>query len=486
MGTSELNTSSDDRLDVYGGFTDVVGTKTGFFHAEQIGNRWWLVTPDGHGFFGIGLSHPVTSMSQAAVTFAYNGNQEEWLRDGIRKMRTLGFNCVWSGPYSQERIRLGYVDTDLAERVYCESEIPHAIHVPLVKHAVELETGEKRPDVFGEAYREFVAEEVEKWVVPYKANPWILGYYYGFGSFMRVSEWLNETLEQEAGSAGRERLLGVLRQRYDDDITEFNTVYDGGFKTFDELIANGSVRYPQWVTSVKSGQARCPDRIGSDRMLADAEALLGELVEQVHKLAYTEIRKHDPNHMILGCYVKDWTYTREIWERVAPFVSVLAPQNLSAVTPIKPIVQALGMPAVLGDQEFGNVYALPLQGQNATPGAVPDHVDRRVLYNLLANRIACDPDFIGVSFCACLFDQSHWKSSYDRGQPGFFSIDGESRSDLVKTVQSANALMMASVRQPRDEESIAELNQAFLETKNAYQRIMRARKQLLHKNQAKN
>ena len=27
---------------------------------------------------------------------------------------------------------------------------------------------------------------------------------------------------------------------------------------------------------------------------------------------------------------------------------------------------------------FGNVYALPLQGQNATPGAVPDHVDRRV------------------------------------------------------------------------------------------------------------
>ena len=60
MGTSELNTSFGDRLDVYGGFIDVVGTKRGFFHAEQIDN----------------LSHPVTSMSQAAVTFAYNGNQE--------------------------------------------------------------------------------------------------------------------------------------------------------------------------------------------------------------------------------------------------------------------------------------------------------------------------------------------------------------------------------------------------------------------------
>ncbi|HIA67894.1 TPA: hypothetical protein EYN98_17960 [Candidatus Poribacteria bacterium] len=140
-----------------------------------------------------------------------------------------------------------------------------------------------------------------------------------------------------------------------------------------------------------------------------------------------------------------------------------------------------GLPTVLGDQEFGNVYALPLQGQNATPGAVPDHVDRRVLYDLLANRIACDPDFIWVSFCACLFDQSYWKSSYDRGQPRFFTIDGESKSGLVKTVQSANAQMMALIRQPQDEKSIAVLNRAFHETKNAYQHIMQGRKQLLQK-----
>ena len=140
MRTSDLNTTPGDNLDAYGGFIDVVGKQTGFFHAEKIDNRWWLVTPDGHGFFGIGLSHPVTSMSQATVTFVYNGNQEDWLRDGIRKMRALGFNCVWSGPYSQERIRLGYVDTDLAERVYRESEIPHAIHVPMTETSSEVET----------------------------------------------------------------------------------------------------------------------------------------------------------------------------------------------------------------------------------------------------------------------------------------------------------------------------------------------------------
>ena len=46
-------------LDTYGGFTDIKGTKTGFFHTQKIDGRWWLVTPEGHGFFGIGLSHPV-------------------------------------------------------------------------------------------------------------------------------------------------------------------------------------------------------------------------------------------------------------------------------------------------------------------------------------------------------------------------------------------------------------------------------------------
>ena len=65
-------------------------------------------------------------------------------------MRELGYNCVWSGPYSTERTRFGYVDYELAERVYREEKIPHAIHVPLIKHQVELGPGEKRPDVFSD------------------------------------------------------------------------------------------------------------------------------------------------------------------------------------------------------------------------------------------------------------------------------------------------------------------------------------------------
>ncbi len=101
--------SNRPQFDRYGGFVDIQGQRTGFFHTERIRDRWWLVTPDGHGFFGMGLSHPITSMSEGAITFACDGNQEEWMRNGIRKMRALGFNCVWSGPYSLERIPSGNI-----------------------------------------------------------------------------------------------------------------------------------------------------------------------------------------------------------------------------------------------------------------------------------------------------------------------------------------------------------------------------------------
>ena len=130
---------------------------------------------------------------------------------------------------------------------------------------------------------------------------------------------------------------------------------------------------------------------------------------------------------------------------------------------------------MLSDQEFGNVYPLALQGRMGTPGAVPDHVDRRVLYDLLVGRIARDPDFIGVSFCAVLHDQSHWQRAYHRGQPGFFNIDGEPNRSLVATVRRANQRIRDAVRRPLDTASLAELHRSYNETKAAYRRVMEQR-----------
>jgi hypothetical protein len=445
------------------------------------------VTPEGHGFFGVGISHPVTGCSRAAVTFAYDGDQEAWMRDGIGKMRELGYNCVWSGPYSQCRTRAGFVDTNLAERVYREMKIPHAIQVPLIKHAVELAPGEKRPDVFSEEYRQSVADKVAEYVLPNQANPWVLGYYYGFGCFMRKDSWVNETLAREPGSPGRQYFSDILEDRYNGDIGLFNRVYQTTYGSFDDLHRGEVLSYPQWIRGVLSGYADPPNREGADRLLADFEEVFEELAVQVYKVAFEEIRRHDKNHMILGGYVKDMTYPTRTWVRLAPYVDVLAPQDLSATNPVRAHIQATGRPALLSDQEFGNVYPLSVQGTPSTPGSVPELVDRRVLYDLETARIARDPGLIGVSFCACLFDQSHWNSTYDRGQPGFYTIDGDPKeTDLLKVVTRVNAEMLESVRSPLDEASIDKIDRTFHETREAYRTIMRMRMKLLQKMNTEN
>ena len=110
---------------------------------------------------------------------------------------------------------------------------------------------------------------------------------------------------------------------------------------------------------------------------------------------------------------------------------------------------------------------------------VPDHIDRRVLYQLLARRLAADPDFIGISFCALLYDNSHWFQPYDRGQPGFYTIDNEPRIETIETARESNAFIYQSVRNPLDETAIKRLDDDYHKTIEHYRAIAEKRRMLL-------
>ena len=463
--------ASDQEQDQYGGFLDINGKKTGYFHVEKINGRWWMVTPEGNGFYGIGISHASSSFSQGAVNFAYNGDQEEFFRDGVTKLKDLGYNCSWGGPYSQERIREGFIDPEIGEAVYKDAEFPYALHVPIIKHSVELKPGETRPDVFSKEYKLSVIDLVNETVAENKDNSWLLGYYYGYGSFMIDNAWVNETINREAESTGRVNLLKVLEDRYTSDIEKYNSIYQTSYKSFIDLKKNGSVNY------------KIPFRFEKNPAIkADLKALLTEIIVQFYKVGHEEIRKVDQNHMILGTYPKHFTFDLAIWKKITPYIDILAPQDISDVNPINEIVKATGLPAFFSDQEYGNVYPLSLQGTNGCFGAVPDYIDRRVYYDLIFKRIMSDPDIVGASLCACLFDNSHWVQAYDRGQPGFFTIDGEPRLDLCKTVSEVNAMLPELVFNPKKEAEIKQMHAELLELRAAYNLVMEKRKNFLPSN----
>jgi hypothetical protein len=68
---------------------------------------------------------------------------------------------------------------------------------------------------------------------------------------------------------------------------------------------------------------------------------------------------------------------------------------------------------------------------------------------------------------------------YDRGQPGFFTIDNEPRSKTVETARESNAFIYLSVRRPRNETAIKKLDDDYHKTIEHYKAIAQKRKMLL-------
>ena len=85
-------------LDRYGGWTARTFRATGYFRTEHAADRWWLVDPDGCAFLSIGLcSVNLDTFDSTAVRQKY-GNTGEWARATAQALRSAGFNTLgrWS------------------------------------------------------------------------------------------------------------------------------------------------------------------------------------------------------------------------------------------------------------------------------------------------------------------------------------------------------------------------------------------------------
>ncbi len=90
----------DSGLDRFGGSPSKLAKATGFFRIEKLGKRWWLVTPDG----GLFLSRGMNSVSQIKTKGGKDalkkkfGTPEGWARETLGLLRENGFNTLgaWS------------------------------------------------------------------------------------------------------------------------------------------------------------------------------------------------------------------------------------------------------------------------------------------------------------------------------------------------------------------------------------------------------
>jgi hypothetical protein len=146
------------------------------------------------------------------------------------------------------------------------------------------------------------------------------------------------------------------------------------------------------------------------------------------------IRRHDPNHLYLGCRFAYW-FTEEAVRSCAKYADVISFNIYTWNRNTYAFAQNLGKPCIVGEFHFGATDRGMFSG-NVT---VKDQKARGESYADYVRSVLCEPGFVGV----------HWFQYYDeptagRGQDGenfnigFASIADTPYPELISAARAAN------------------------------------------------
>jgi len=346
------STSPNDR---FGGWPDLTGEKTGFFHTQKIDGRWWLVTPDGNAFFSKGVDN-ISYRPESASAPAAPSDPDAWAATAASQLRGWNFNTA--GAWSANEIsRQGIVYTvilDIASSVQKDLWLKGGV-----------------VDYFSPEFRDAADRVAALKCASHSKDPWLLGYFTDnelrWGKDWRSKDTLLEDyLKMPHEAPGFIKASAFVKALNHDVTQEDNAKFDG-------LVAAEYAR----VTS----QA---------------------------------IRRHDPNHLVLGCRFAVYPGDAVVGA-VGQYFDVISFHSYNAVPPVaqfRQITLVTGKPAMLTEFSFKAMDSgLPNSKGGGKP--VATQADRADGFAAYANALADIPGVVGY----------HWFEYRDEPKEGRF--DGE-------------------------------------------------------------
>jgi hypothetical protein len=259
-----------DALNEWGGWKEKkIAEGTGFFHTAKAGGRWWLVDPAGHAFYSAGVNSVRPGLSkftrrQCEKRF---GSLEKWAAQATADLRALGYNTA--GSWSNLEILLTAATPPLA---YCSM-------------GTEV-IGGKAPTGFLQGFaraRNLGGMGYGHWKYPGDCIP---VFHPDFPAFCENAA---------AGLAVRAkdpRLLGYFTDN------ELNLPVLRNYLEIDPADAGMAVcREEAWTWwKARKGESA---NVG-DVTAEDEEAWVEHVFTHYFRTVCAAIRRHDPNHLILG------------------------------------------------------------------------------------------------------------------------------------------------------------------------------------------
>ena len=254
-------------LSKYGGLLSEQYPATGFFRTKQIDSRWWLIDPEGHPQIRMALNavyrrtrssavHALPKEIKAHVT-AEGGAL--WAADTVELLHDLGVNSL--GRWSESEVfkktghRVPYVTS-----LHFMASFGESLGVTYEKYGHRGYQDNIIP-VFHPDFPAFCDSYAEKRAAPLADDPYLVGHY--TDNEMPVPR----------------KLLKVTLNLDPDN---------------DALRPNRDTAW-EWFRERRGADAKVDDVTPED-----GEAYLGLVYDRYYEVTTAALRRHDPNHLIIG------------------------------------------------------------------------------------------------------------------------------------------------------------------------------------------
>jgi hypothetical protein len=303
LGASDDAANGPGEFDRFGGWKAIRFEPAAFFRTRFDGERWWLVTPEGHAFLSIGVNNvtPVGDTARGTNSQPYrenvlskHGNVAAWAASTRDRLRAWGFNTLacWSTRDVADMPRTDVMNFSAGV-------------------GGDWLTG-GMPDYFGAAFVENAAR-VARGCRDSRDDPWLIGYFLD-NELAWDTDWraapplFDRYAALPAAASGKQAWCRCLRERHG-TCEAFGSVYAPPIASWDELPA---------LTSVSPRK----DRTEAAKADRDAFALL--VARQYFRTCADAIRREDPHHLILGCRFVSWTVPRAVVQACGEFCDVVS------------------------------------------------------------------------------------------------------------------------------------------------------------------
>ncbi len=390
-------------LDQYGGWTELQGQKTGFFHVEKLGERWWFITPEGNAYF----------MVQLGWTNA----------DGAARAKSWGFNAAEQDSGLPYEVNVNFFR--LGER---------SIPVP---HIPGLPPWTTFPDVFDPEWARLCEEQAQKVLGPIANDPMLLGYF--MVNEMSLQGWYEAILHTTKDAPARAAFVEVARTYYANKPEAFAADWKTlGVTRVDELM------------NVEGDTPKLP---------ALREAWIAAVAERGFSVAANAARAADPNHLNLGVRMINAPLPEKgILDAMGKYCDVIS-MNLYSMMPDRLLTQMFtmvpaisaftGRPTMSTEFSYRGGDTLHPNTMGALP-TVKTQAERAIGYLSYVTAMASLPTHIGVSWYKYPDDdlQKPWGEYAEDCNFGVIDPQGRPYAVLSETMRATNSLIYDLAKDP--------------------------------------